>query len=428
MSSLRFRSRLLRLARVVRDDAGSVAIMAAAMFPIVIGGIGFGGEVGFWYFKGRQLQHAADLSAHAAGTRRRAGDSQRDLEKAALAIAKKAGFDPAAGSLRVIAPPTIGENAGNPDAVEVQVTRAVPRLFTALFNKKPVQLDARAVALLRDGNEACMLALNRTAAGAVKISGSSLVELNGCDLASNSMASDSILMSGGSASLKAGCVYAVGEIVETTRLTLTECATVKESAPLSADPYAGVPEPANISSVPISTQDTGNITASHPFAPGVNAMRFKGGLTLRGTVNFAPGLYIIDGGTFKANANTIINGTGVTFYIVNGATVQLNGGATLDLAPPTSGPFSGLTFFGSRAGTSLTHQVNGNAGSVVEGAVYFPASHIQFSGNSRTSGGGGCTQVIGGTIELTGNSSLRSTCAASGTRTVLANRFVRLVE
>jgi hypothetical protein len=72
--------------------------------------------------------------------------------------------------------------------------------------------------------------------------------------------------------------------------------------------------------------------------------------------------------------------------------------------------------------------VNGNSGSVVEGAVYFPTSHVQFSGNSKTSGGGGCTQVIGNTVELTGNSSLRSTCESSGTRDLLANRFVRLVE
>jgi hypothetical protein len=365
------RPQLWNFARLLRDEAGAVAIMAAAMFPIVIGGIGFGGEVGFWYFKGRQLQHAADMSAHAAGTRRRAGDSQAQIKKAALQIATKAGFDPDAGTLTVLAPPTTGENAGNPDAVEIRITRAVPRLFTALFNKEPVKLDARAVALLRDGQEACVLALDPTASAAVKLSGSSLVELNGCDLASNSMASDSILMNGGSASLKAGCVYAVGEIVETTRLTLTECDTVKEYASVSADPYASVAEPANIGSVPVSNLNTGNINASHDYAPGVKAMRFTGGLTLRGAVNFGPGLYIIDGGTFRANANTVINGSGVTFYITNRATVQLNGSATLDLSPPTTGLYSGLTFFGSRSGTNLTHQVNGNSGSVVEGAVLF---------------------------------------------------------
>jgi hypothetical protein len=271
-------------------------------------------------------------------------------------------------------------------------------------------------------------ALSPTASAAVKLSGSSLVDLENCDLASNSMAADSILMNGGSASLEAGCVYAVGEIVETTRLTLTECDDVKEYAPVSADPYASVVEPANIASVPLSTQTTGSITPTYSYAVGVKAIRYQGDVTFDGTVTLDSGLYIIDGGRLRANASTVIEGHGVTFYLVNGATSHLNGSATLDLSPPTTGPYSGLTFFGSRSGSALAHQVNGNSGSIVEGAVYFPSAHIEFSGNSKTSGGGGCTQVIGFTIELTGNSSLRSTCAASGTRDVLANRFVRLVE
>ena len=414
--------------RLVRSESGGAAVLAAVLFPAIIGGIGLGGEAGYWYLKQRQLQHAADLSAHAAGTRMRSGDSDATLKQIAERIAAKAGYTPQQGELVLNAPPADGDYASNPDAVEVELTRQIPRMFSAIFSNAPVTLTAEAVALIRDGNEACVLALSPTASPAVKLSGSSLVELNGCDLASNSLASDSVLMNGGSAALKAGCVYSVGEIVETTRLTLTECDAVKEYASVTRDPYASVPEPSNLSSIPVSTQNTGEINASYVNAEGVEAMRFTGGLTLTGTVTFGPGLYVIDGGAFKANANTSISGTGVTFFLTNGATAQLNGSASLSLSPPTSGPYSGLTFFGSRSGSGLTHQVNGNSGSVVEGAVYFPKSAIQFSGNSKTSGGGGCTQVIGLTVELTGNSSLRSTCQSSGTRDLLANRFVRLVE
>jgi hypothetical protein len=416
-------------ARLLRN-----AVVAAVVFPAVVGGIGLGAEIGFWYFKERQLQHAADLAAHAAGTRKRAGDSGDALTEAALSIASKSGFDESSGTLAVFAPPESGENAGDPDAVEVRLTRQVPRLFSAIFDDAPLALDARAVALVRGGHEACVLALSPTAPNAVKLSGSSLVDLNHCDLASNSMASDSILMSGGSASLQAGCVYAVGEIVETTRLTLTECDEVKEYAPVTADPYALVQEPAGIANIPCNTQDLGNansettVTPTYPHASGMSATRFCGGLSVQGTTMFGPGLYIIDGGTVSANAGAAIRGTGATFFLTNGAAARLNGSADLDLSPPTAGPYSGLTFFGTRSGTGLTHQVNGTSGSVVEGAVYFAASHIEFSGNSKTSGGGGCTQVIGNTVELTGNSTLRSSCEASGTRDLLANRFIRLVE
>ena len=414
--------------RFAAAESGGAAVLAAVLFPAIIGGIGLGSEAGYWYLKQRQLQHAADLSAHAAGTRLRSGDSDAELKTAAQRIAAKAGYTPQQGELVVRTPPADGAYANNRDAVEVQLTRQVPRMFSAIFSRDAVTLKAEAVALVRAGNEACVLALSPTASPAVKLSGSSLVELNGCDLASNSLATDSVLMSGGSAALKAGCVYSVGEIVETTRLTLTECEAVKEYASVTQDPYASVPEPTNLASIPVSTQTTGEINATYQYTPEVKALRFAGGVTLTGTVTFGPGLYVIDGGPLKANANTTVTGTGVTFFFANGATAQINGTAYLNLSPPTTGPYSGLTFFGSRSGTGVTHQVNGTSGSVVEGAVYFPSSAIQFSGNSRTSGGGGCTQVIGATVELTGNTSLRSTCTASGTREVLANRFVRLVE
>jgi hypothetical protein len=404
-------------------------VLAAVLFPAIIGGIGLGSEAGYWYLKQRQLQHAADLSAHAAGTRMRSGDSNATLKTIAHRIASKAGYTPQAGELVLNTPPSGGEFAANPDAVEVRLTRQIPRMFSGIFSSEPVALSAEAVALIRDGNEACVLALSGSASPAIKLSGSSLVELNGCDLASNSLAADSVLMNGGSAALSAGCVYSVGEIVETNRLTLTECDAVKEYASVTRDPYASVAEPANIGSIPATTQTTGEFTPTYDYGNGVKAMRFAAGWSPRDTVTLNPGLYIVDGGTLAANGSgTTISGAGVTFFFANGAKAQLNGNASLNLSPPTSGPYSGLTFFGSRAGTGVTHQVNGTIGSVVEGAVYFPKSHIQFSGNSKTSGGGGCTQVIGNTVELTGNSSLRSTCQSSGTRNVLANRFVRLVE
>jgi len=416
------------LHRLASAESGAAAVLAAVLFPAIIGGIGLGSEAGYWYLKQRQLQHAADLAAHAAGTRMRSGDSDATLYTIARRIAGKAGYTPQAGELVLHTPPLDGVYANNEDAVEVRLTRQIPRMFSGIFSGAPVALNAEAVALIRDGNEACVLALSRDASPGVKLSGSSLVELNGCDLASNSLAADSILMSGGSASLSAGCVYSVGEIVETTRLTLTECAAVKEYASVTQDPYASVPEPTNLAAIPLATDRTGTFTPTYDYAPGVKAMRFTGIDKLFGTVTLDPGLYVIDGGTLHANAGTTITGTGVTIFLANGATVQLNGTAILNLSPPTTGPYSGLAFFGSRSSVGVTHQVNGNSGSVVEGAVYFPKSHIQFSGNSKTSGGGGCTQVIGNTVELTGNSSLRSTCQASGTRDLLANRFVRLVE
>jgi Flp pilus assembly protein TadG len=123
-----------RLARTLRswaaDTRGSAAVLSAVLFPVVIGGMGLGAETGYWYMQQRELQHAADLAAHAAGTRKRAGDSSTRMRQAALQIATKAGFDDDVGDLTVNVPPTSASYRANRDALEVVLTRNTPRLFS----------------------------------------------------------------------------------------------------------------------------------------------------------------------------------------------------------------------------------------------------------------------------------------------------------
>jgi erythromycin esterase-like protein len=125
----------------------------------------------------------------------------------------------------------------------VQITETRPRLFSAVFSSEPVTIKARAVASVTGGAKGCILALSPTASGAATVSGSTQLALNNCDIASNSLASDSFLMSG-SATVSTGCVQVAGTAATTSGLALTECAAVKEYAPVVIDPYASVAEPA----------------------------------------------------------------------------------------------------------------------------------------------------------------------------------------
>ena len=43
-----------------RDAGGAAAVVAAVLFPVLIGGMGLSAETGYWYMKHRKLQHAAD--------------------------------------------------------------------------------------------------------------------------------------------------------------------------------------------------------------------------------------------------------------------------------------------------------------------------------------------------------------------------------
>ncbi len=421
------------------DRRGSVITLAAILFPVVIGGLGLWVETGYWYHMQRRVQHIADVSAHAAGVRIRAGDSKAQATAAARYIATQAGF-PATASLTVNIPPLAGARKGNPNAIEVILSENHNRWFTALFAGGQVALAGRAVTVIEGDATACMLALSGSASGAVTVSGSTAVSLTGCDIASNSVAANSYAMGGLGASISTGCIHTVGGASVTTGLTLTNCAAVKTNAARARDPYADLPEPAIVGNCVSKTVGNNKYpttltpTDVHPLGGGLKSMRFCNGFDLRGEVTLMPGLYIIEGGGLSVNGGSLTSttaaklvGHGVTFYLAAPTVeMRLNGNVTLDLSAPTSGPLSGILFFGTRSATSASHIINGSSGSVMQGAIYVPASAIQYSGDSA--GTNGCTQVIASTITLTGNSALKATCASAGTRDLWASETVRLFE
>jgi hypothetical protein len=425
---------LARLHRFGVHNAGATAVMAAILFPVVIGGLG--AETGYWYLSQRKLQHVADVSAHAAGARLRADDTPAQIEAAALHVATQSGYSP--GELKVNPHYTSAEYPGA-RLVEVVATETRPRMFSAVvagfFLSEPateVTLSARAVAKVdtSSASTACVVALSTTASRAVTVTGASTLTLEGCDLASNSNAGDGLYVT---SSATSGCAFSVGGAY-TPGLQLTQCDGVKETAPLVRDPYAHIAEPA-VSTIPCEKNSqvgkpnaATTLTPVHPHESGVYAMRFCGDLDAKGTVNFEPGLYIVEGTLRMTSSNpaSLLTGEGVTFYLTDGAEIRLTG-TSLDLAAPESGPFAGLLFFGSRSATTANHHIGGNNNSILTGAVYTPASAITVSSNAGAIGGG-CTQVIGDTVTFTGNSTLQTSCADAGTIEIVTNEMVSLVE
>jgi hypothetical protein len=409
------------------DDSGAAAVVAAIVFPVLVGGMGLGAETGYWYLSQRKLQHAADVSAHAAAVRKRAGDNKAGIDAAALNIARNAGFVASIGAIAVNAPPTSGAMAGSADSVEVILTEAHPRLFSSVFSSQPITMNGRAVARVIAGQNACALALSPRASGAITVSGSTSVNLQGCDVASNSTASDSLRITGGS--MTADCVYSAGGAVVTSQLTLTECAAAKLEQPIVRDPYASVPEPPATGSC--QNKSVGNPNRATTLTPiennavGVKSMRFCNGMTIQGVVTFEPGLYIIEGGDVSLNGGDQVFGSGITFLLRNGASLKLNGNSTINLSAPTSGPLSGILFFGSRNNAG-TQSIVGNSASTFQGAIYMPSSDVQFAGSSATTNG--CTQLIGKTVTFSGNSSMASSCDEAGTNTIETNETIAIVE
>ncbi len=417
--------------RFAGNTRGAVAVMAALAFPVLVGGMALGTEAGYWYMSQRKLQQASDLAAYAAAVQLRSGRGMPEMNAAALNMAVASSFRFGYDMMSLTSPPTSGSRSGSAKAVEVVLDRQQERFFTLIYDTEPVAVSARAVAEIRGGGDACLLTLDPTISGAITVSGSSEVVFDGCDVATNSNAQDAFLMSGGKVELTAGCVHSVGGVSVTSGLTQTSCAKANTETAVIRDPYANLAEPLNVGTCASSSSVGSNSTTTtvvpnetHPL--GMPLRRYCGGLDVSGDVTFKAGLYIVDGGTFKMNASTQVVGSGVTFFLTNGATLAINGGANLNLSAPASGPLSGLLFYSARGNVGIKHSINGNAGSTLNGAIYFPTSDLDYSGNF--SGSYGCTQIVTRRVTFTGNSSLNVNCLAAGTRRIPVAETIALVE
>lgn len=396
----------------LRENArGNVAVIFALALPLVVGGAGFGVETTYWYYAQAQLQAAADAAAHAGAMERRAGSGRADVTEVAVMAASENGFDPLTGTAEVNAPPVSGPSAGG-DAVEVILNQSAERFFTAIFNDGQIGLRARAVAIYRNAADACILALDPSAGRAANFAGNTDVSLVGCSVMANSTASDAVNVQG-SARLRVDCLISGGGASLTSGATLTECRAPITNAPPVGDPFADLDEPTAAGGCQNANGST--------LTPG----RYCGGMRLSGAVTLQPGVYYVSGGDFRVNANASVSGAGVTIFLAQGASVSINGNATVNLQAPASGDYSGILFFGAR-NNSGSSTFNGTASSRMTGAVYMPGQAIDYLGNF--SGLDGCTQIVGRTVAWSGSTVVAADCSAHGMRSLPVLQLVQLTE
>jgi Flp pilus assembly protein TadG len=385
---------------------GNVAVMFAVMLPLIVGGAGLGVETTYWRYKQLQLQAAADAAAFAGAMEKRAGSDQSIIAAAASTAASQNGFAVGAGTIAVATP------VGNPTALEVVLRADAPRFFSGALLNTPVPLRARAVAEYDGSSAVCVLALEPAAPQSLIISGSAEVTLQGCNMMANSIASDAVVVQG-SAELTAPCVISVGGASITGDLNLTACPSVITQAPRAADPYKDLTAPSATGSC---LSDHGSV-----LTPG----RYCSGMDL-GDATLQPGVYVVSGGDLRINAHAEVQGTGVTIYLQGSARLHVDGSAEVVMSAPTSGPYSGILFFGDRASLGGSNIFNGTASSSLTGALYFPSQAVEYRGNF--SGENGCTQVVARTVQWTGNSSVGVDCTSLGMQTVPTMSVVKLVE
>ncbi len=417
------------LAALWRSERGNVIILAAAALPLVVGSAAMATDTIQWALWKRELQRQADSGALAgayAVTQAKTVSSSVTTD-----LAKNA--DPTLAVTSTIEnAPTAGAYAGNIRAVRVivQTSRKLP--FSSLFLTSAPTIKAEATAAVVAEGDYCVVALENSAAIGINIGGNATVNL-GCGMIANSTGTNGInaVNAYGSAAITSSPIAAVGGLSPDSHF-----ATGTKFLPYSppqADPFSSLPNPSLPGDCGGSTFNNVNVQPSDvvTLTPGC----YKNGLDIKGTATLSPGTYYIDGNSLKVNSGAILKGTGVTIVLTSSsaatspssvASIDINGGATIQLSAPTTGTYAGVLMYQDRrANDSGTEKINGNALTALQGAIYMPSREVQFTGTSGMITD--CLQLVARRVIFSGNSAVSNSCPSGSNAHSFTGSRVRLV-
>ena len=414
-----------------RDEHGGALITVGLALPALLGVTALSVDLGLWYKSRRDYQTAADAGAISAAWQRLKGKG--GLLTAAKADAARNGVIVGASvAMEVNNPPISGPYAGESEAVEVILTVPETTMLASLVYEGSVTNVVRAVGLIEVTGQACVLALNSMAASALKIWGNTSVEAKNCVLGSNSNASSSINI-GGSSILTAESLWSAGGIMDAGATTLVK-PPISEAWELE-DPYKNLTVGAMGSCV---VTNPPNYNSTQTLTPG----RYCGSMKFGSQANITlqPGTYYIDKGSLEVAGSAKLRcnctGTeGVTFVLTSSGspsatgTVTINGGADIQLNAPSdpNATYKGVLFYQDQGASATLAKFNGGATMVLNGAIYFKRGQIQYNGDHSATAKS-CTQIIGDTVEFTGNSKIiNNGCKDAGIEPINV-KGVRLVE
>lgn len=415
-----------------RNTRGNAMIMVAAGTPLLIGGAGFAVDTAQWYMWKREMQHAVDQAAYAGAWARANPEAEDEYATRAQQeydanINKTADFD----STPTITIASFGDGVDNSVVVTSTATRSLP--FTNFFTNSQVRIRVSAQATFQDGANynACLVSLAETGTG-TDIGGTSIVSAR-CGLAALSCSDDAITIDN-NATVETDSIAACGKIDIGDNDELED--VVHEDVDGLVDIYAHIEPPSNDTPRSYNCSGKGkNKQAS--LQPGT----YSSIVTACDTV-FAPGIYVVDGGTLDLTANSSLTGNGVMFVLKNGAHMKFGGSGdsnALNLTPPTSADFVGtayesqaddlagiLVFEHRDNNAGQEHVLNGNSDSLIEGLIYLPDGDLKINGTANIAAQ--CLKVTSFRMRFIGTAKLETLCPIDESTNVgSSTAVVRLV-
>ena len=420
-----------QLCRLRTDERGAVAVTMGILILPLMGFLALGFEATNWYLITRGMQNAADAAAIAA-----AFNNGANYDVEGKAVAAQYGFVDGTNNVSITISNTAPCPAGGNNCYSAAISGYTPLLLSQVLGfqgdanlngAQQKRLNASAVAKpMLTPNKLCLVALATSGvAQGIRANGSSTSNMNGCDSMSNSAA-----VCNGS-NLGLGNSFANGQN--------SGCGSKQYSSPKLTDPYAylasNVPplsdagcggnypqisKHGNSYTGGTAIKDRLDLNAGNNFRCGDQQLTAD-------TVIYAPpgqpAVLVIENGQLDLNGHklTSSNGTAVTlvFSGTNGGGYQHNladntngPGGLIDIAGPTSGPWSGVAVYQdpnltsgvdvSAAGNSPTWNITG--------LIYMPHASLTLKGAiDKSNVGKQCVVMIADNFQISGTGGIMKT-------------------
>jgi Flp pilus assembly protein TadG len=375
------------LQRFRLDEAGNIAVIFAIALPVVIGTTSAAIDVTSYNMKKSQLQAAADAAA-IAGARELAvaGSTKTSIEAAARAFALQE-LDGGEGY-------EISVMSNKDDSkVAVSISEDWSPIVGKNLGSAITPVESNATAGLSGATNLCVLALDTSSSGSVKLGSKAKMLGPSCAVYAYSVAAEGVIVES-SASITAdlvcsggGVKYSPGSI---TPEPTTDCKAI-------ADPLASRPNP-DFSGCTFTDKRVGAGIVT--LMPGV----YCGGLDIVGpaVVTFSAGEYIIKDGPFKISGLAFARGKNIGFFLTgDNSVIDFTGGALVEFAGREAGAMAGLLFFEDRTNPAgRVHRINTLVTKELTGTIYLPNGNLKIDPTARIGDKSAYTAIIVNQLEL----------------------------
>lgn len=374
-----------------RNEHGGTAVVFAIAAPLMLLTAGKVLDLARMRSEASYLQEAVDTAALSAAKEMSLADVSRESLAAVAEATVVRTLQNRLSGKHAATPTVTTEVRSNPMAVVVSAAIRFNSEFGEIYGLGSPDIRKQAEARVVGNPNICVLALEPSDSGAVRLDNKAHMRGNKCSVFSNSRSASGLIVQG-RATLEAASVCSAGGASRSGTISpapYLDC-------PQFADPLASRREPklggCIANNLVIDSQTT-------TLRPG----HYCGGLSVKGTsrVRLEPGVYIISAGALDILDYAAVIGDDVSIFLDSGSVLRADPETTVQLNASKSGDLAGLLFFASRtqpAGT--THRILSKNAQVLVGTIYMPNNLLVLDGDAAVGGASAYTAIVARRIEL----------------------------